>query len=57
MADIKLLFPEAPIEESPVIEEEPIEPVVQQEPPTLSKRIKDRLKKLAKDLEIITEDE
>ena len=57
MADIKLLFPEAPIEESPVIEEEPIEPVVQQEPPTLSKRIRDRLKKLAKDLDIITEDE
>ena len=56
MADIKLLFPEAPIEESPVIEE-PIEPVVQQEPPTLAKRIRDRLKKIAEDLDIITEDE
>ena len=51
------LIPEAPIEESPVIEEEPIEPVVQQEPPTLAKRIRDRLKKIAEDLEIITEDE
>lgn len=51
------LFPEAPIEESPVIEEEPIEPVVQQEPPTLAKRIRDRLKKIAEDLDIITEDE
>lgn len=51
------LTPEAPPEEPPVIEEEPQEPVVQQEPPTLSKRIRDRLKKLAKDLEIITEDE
>ena len=51
------LIPEAPIEESPVIEEEPIEPVVQQEPPTLAKRIRDRLKKIAKDLDIITEDE
>ena len=51
------LTPEAPTEEPPVIEEEPQEPVVQQEPPTLSKRIRDRLKKLAKDLDIITEDE
>ena len=50
------LIPEAPIEESPVIEEEPIEPVVQQEPPTLAKRIRDRLKKIAEDLDIITED-
>lgn len=51
------LIPEAPIEESPVIEEEPIEPVVQQEQPTLAKRIRDRLKKIAEDLDIITEDE
>ena len=52
------LTPDAPTKESPVIEEEDSQkPVVQQEPPTLSKRIKDRLKKLAKDLEIITEDE
>lgn len=51
------LIPEAPIEEEPVIEEEPIEPVVQQEPPTLAKRIRDRLKKIAEDLDIITEDE
>lgn len=51
------LIPEAPIEESQVIEEEPIEPVVQQEPPTLAKRIRDRLKKIAEDLDIITEDE
>ena len=51
------LIPEAPIEESPVIEEEPIEPVVQQEPPTLAKWIRDRLKKIAEDLDIITEDE
>lgn len=51
------LIPEAPIEESSVIEEEPIEPVVQQEPPTLAKRIRDRLKKIAEDLDIITEDE
>ena len=51
------LIPEAPIEESPVIEEEPIEPVVQQEPPTLAKKIRDRLKKIAEDLDIITEDE
>lgn len=51
------LIPEAPIEEEPVIEEEPIEPVFQQEPPTLAKRIRDRLKKIAEDLDIITEDE
>lgn len=51
------LTSDAPTEEPPVIEEEPQEPVVQQEPPTLSKRIRDRLKKLAKDLDIITEDE
>lgn len=51
------LIPEAPIEEEPVIEEEPIEPVVQQEPPTLAKRIRDRLKKIAEDLDFITEDE
>ena len=51
------LIPETPIEESPVIEEEPIEPVIQQEPPTLAKRIRDRLKKIAEDLDIITEDE
>ena len=51
------LTPEAPPEEPPAIEEEPQEPIVQQEPPTLSKRIRDRLKKLAKDLDIITEDE
>lgn len=51
------LIPEASIEESPVIEEEPIEPVVQQEPPTLAKRIRDRLKKITEDLDIITEDE
>lgn len=51
------LTPDAPTEEPPVIEEEPQELVVQQEPPTLSKRIRDRLKKLAKDLDIITEDE
>ena len=51
------LTPEAPPEEPPVIEEEPQEPIVQQEPPTLAKRIRDRLKKIAEDLEIITEDE
>ena len=51
------LTSDAPTEEPPVIEEEPQEPIVQQEPPTLSKRIRDRLKKLAKDLDIITEDE
>ena len=51
------LTPDAPTEEPPVIEEEPPKPVVQQEPPTLSKRIRNRLKKLAKDLDIITEDE
>lgn len=51
------LTSDAPTEEPPVIEEKPQEPIVQQEPPTLSKRIRDRLKKLAKDLDIITEDE
>lgn len=51
------LTSDAPTEKPPVIEEEPQEPIVQQEPPTLSKRIRDRLKKLAKDLDIITEDE
>lgn len=51
------LTPEAPTEEPPVIEEEPQEPIVQQEPPTLAKRIRDRLKKIAEDLDIITEDE
>lgn len=51
------LIPEAPTVESPVIEEEPPKPVVQQKPPTLAKRIRDRLKKIAEDLEIITEDE
>ena len=51
------LTPEAPPEESPVVEEEPPKPVIQQKPPTLAKRIRDRLKKLAKDLDIITEDE
>ena len=51
------LTPDAPPEEPPVIEEEPQEPVIQQKPPTLAKRIRDRLKKLAEDLEIITEDE
>lgn len=51
------LTPDAPTEEPPVIEEEPQEPVIQQKPPTLAKRIRDRLKKIAEDLEIITEDE
>lgn len=51
------LTPEAPPEESPVIEEEPPKPVIQQKPPTLAKRIRDRLKKIAEDLDIITEDE
>lgn len=51
------LTPEAPPEEPPVIEEEPQEPVIQQKTPTLAKRIRDRLKKIAEDLEIITEDE
>lgn len=51
------LIPDAPTEESPVVEEEPPKPVIQQKPPTLAKRIRDRLKKLAKDLDIITEDE
>ena len=51
------LTPDAPTEEPPVVEEEPQEPVIQQKPPTLAKRIRDRLKKIAEDLEIITEDE
>lgn len=44
------LIPDAPTEESPVVEEEPPKPVVQQKPPTLAKRIRDRLKKIAEDL-------
>ena len=51
------LTPEAPPEEPPAIEEEPQKPVIQQKTPTLAKRIRDRLKKIAEDLEIITEDE
>ena len=51
------LIPDAPTEESPVVEEEPQKPVIQQKPPTLAKRIRDRLKKIAEDLGIITEDE
>ena len=51
------LIPDTPTVESPVIEEEPPKPIVQQEPPTLGKRIRDRLKKIAKDLDIIMEDE
>lgn len=51
------LIPNAPTEESPVVEEEPPKPVIQQKQPTLAKRIRDRLKKIAEDLEIITEDE
>lgn len=51
------LIPDAPTEESPVVEEEPPKPIVQQKPPTLAKRIRDRLKKIAEDLDIITEDE
>ena len=51
------LIPDAPTEESPVVEEEPPKPVIQQKPPTLAKRIRDRLKKIAKDLDIIMEDE
>ncbi len=51
------LIPYAPTEESPVVEEEPPKPVIQQKQPTLAKRIRDRLKKIAEDLEIITEDE
>ncbi|MBN2915807.1 MAG: cell division FtsZ family protein, partial [Prevotella sp.] len=51
------LIPDAPTEEPPVIEEEPPKPVIQQKTPTLAKRIRDRLKKIAEDLEIITEDE
>lgn len=51
------LTSDAPTEEPPVIEEEPPKPVIQQKPPTLAKRIRDRLKKIAEDLDIITEDE
>ena len=51
------LTTDAPTEEPPVIEEEPPKPIVQQKPPTLAKRIRDRLKKIAEDLDIITEDE
>lgn len=51
------LTSDAPTEEPPVIEEEPPKPIVQQKPPTLAKRIRDRLKKIAEDLDIITEDE
>lgn len=51
------LIPDAPTEEPPVTEEEPPKPVIQQKPPTLAKRIRDRLKKIAEDLDIITEDE
>ena len=51
------LTPDAPTEESLVIEEKPQEPVIQQKTPTLAKRIRDRLNKMAEDLEIITEDE
>lgn len=51
------LIPDTPTVESPVIEEEPPKPIVQQEPPTFAKRIRDRLKKIAKDLDIIMEDE
>ena len=51
------LIPDAPTEESPVVEEEPQKPVILQKQPTLAKRIRDRLKKIAEDLEIITEDE
>lgn len=51
------LTPDAPPEEPPVIEEEPQEPVIQQKTPTLAMKIRNRLKKIAEDLEIITEDE
>lgn len=51
------LTPDAPIEESPVIEEKPQKPVIQQKTPTLAMKIRNRLKKIAEDLEIITEDE
>ena len=51
------LTPDAQIEESPVIEEKPQEPVIQQKTPTLAMKIRNRLKKIAEDLEIITEDE
>lgn len=47
------LIPDAPTEESPVVEEEPPKPVIQQKPPTLAKRIRDRLKKIAEDLDIV----
>lgn len=50
------LIPDAPTEESPVVEEEPPKPVIQQKQPTLAKRIRDRLKKIAEDLDIITEE-
>lgn len=51
------LIPDAPTEESPVIEEKPQEPVIQPKTPTLAMKIRNRLKKIAEDLEIITEDE
>ena len=51
------LIPDAPTEESPVIEEESQKPVIQQKTPTLAMKIRNRLKKIAEDLEIITEDE
>lgn len=51
------LTPDAPTEEPPVIEEEPPKPVIQQKTPTLAMKIRNRLKKIAEDLEIITEDE
>lgn len=51
------LIPDAPTEGSPVVEEESPKPVIQQKQLTLAKRIRDRLKKIAEDLEIITEDE
>lgn len=51
------LTSDAPTEEPPVTEEESQKPVIQQKTPTLAKRIRDRLKKIAEDLDIITEDE
>lgn len=51
------LTPDAPTEESPVIEEKSQKPVIQQKTPTLAMKIRNRLKKIAEDLEIITEDE
>ena len=51
------LIPDAPTEESPVIEEESQKPVIQQKPLTLAMKIRYKLKKIAEDLEIITEDE